>query len=129
MKDYNKIFRDWLDLTEFELVKHGNRYGLRDLQGGNLGDIESERFTEARCILDGMDPYIEDYLVEPIYCCVCPDNEAYPDGDWDRFVDIARQYAREFDIHDSDYDIEMLDMICNHFEEVNIDEVYERWFK
>lgn len=127
MKDYNKIFRDWLDLTEYELVKYEDGYGLHDLQGGSI--IDHEKFENASQILDRMDHHIEDYLVEPIYCNICPDDEAYPDGCWDLFVETAKKYSGEFGYHDCDYDIEMLDMICNHSEEVNIDEVYERWFK
>ena len=131
MKDYNKIFNDWLELTEFELVKYRDRFGLIDLQKANLGDIESDRFDDAMSMLDRMDVYINDYLVKDIYEeLFCEGGSPYPDGNWDSFVDEARNRAwcDEFENHNCDYAIEMLDMICNHPEEVSLSEVYERWY-
>ena len=130
MKDYNKIFKDWLELTEFELVKYRDGFGLIDLQGGNLGDIESDRFDDAMSMLDRMDVYINDYLVRDIHEELFHKDEPYPDGGWDSFVKEARDRAwyDDFENHNCDYEIEMLDMICNHAEEVSLSEVYERWY-
>ena len=55
---YEKLFDDFLDLTEFTLVKYPDGFGLKDRQGGNLGDIESDRFMNASQIADGMERYI-----------------------------------------------------------------------
>ena len=56
-----EIFAEMLDVIEFEICKYEDGYGLNDLQGANLGDIEEERFTTAEEIIDRLDVYITDY--------------------------------------------------------------------
>ena len=77
---YEKLFDEFLELTEFRLVRHQNDYdeysdeyghwSLIDCQGANLGDIENDRFKSATQILDRMDIYIHDYIVEDIEACL-----------------------------------------------------------
>ena len=60
---YEKLFDEFLDLTEFRLLKHKDgTFSLEDQQCANLGDIEDDRFTSASEILDRMDIYIQDYI-------------------------------------------------------------------
>lgn len=44
---YETLFEEFMDLTEFTLIKYKDGWGLHDRQGGNLGDIESDRFENA----------------------------------------------------------------------------------
>lgn len=66
MTKKEKLFAEFLFLTEFELVKHEDGYGLRDLQEVNLGNIESDRFRNGAEILDRMGIYINDYILEDL---------------------------------------------------------------
>ena len=71
---WEKLFDEFLDLTEFRLIKHkGNDvecdpwiWSIVDLQGANLGNIEGDRFSDAQGILDRMDIYINDYFIQDI---------------------------------------------------------------
>ena len=77
---YEKLLDEFLDLTEFRLVRHQNDYdeysdeyghwSLIDSQEANLGDIENDRFKNAAQILDRMDIYIHDYIIEDIQECL-----------------------------------------------------------
>ena len=60
---YEELFDAWMDITEFRLLKYGNKFGVEDLQGADLGDIQSDRFATAMEIIDRMDVYINDYLI------------------------------------------------------------------
>ena len=116
---WEKLFDEFLDLTEFALVRHQNDWSLIDNQGGNIGDIEGDRFASAWEIIDRMDSYIEDYIVESI------ENNAKIIGidisDWDNWGwDYLLSYRDKFS-QDCQWDFDVLDMICNHDEEINLE--------
>ena len=77
---YEKLFDEFLDVTEFRLIRHQNDYNkctdeyghwsVIDLQGADLGHIEGDRFESARDILDRMDIYIHDYIIEDLQECL-----------------------------------------------------------
>lgn len=127
---WEKIFDEFLDLTEFTLVRHQNDYNratdeyghwsLIDNQGCNIGNIEGDRFASAREILDRMDNYIEDYIVDPIEQMLDMNNI----DDIDRLVALCGwedilEYRPFFP--DNQWDFDVLDMICNHFEDINLE--------
>lgn len=142
MKEQNRwerLFQEFLECVEFALVKYRTtdeeyspwRWGVRDKQYANLGDIESNRFTCAEDILDRMDTYITDYF----YADLEDELSAYevdleereiPDGatEWlllrkdAEFVDKNKKY---FDNHD--WEFEVLDMIVNHVDEINLENI------
>lgn len=122
-KDYNKLFLNFLDEVEFELVKcdETNRkatsswddeknegdWALIDLQGGNLGDIEADRFNDASDIIDRLNTYINDYYLN--------------DEEWGEY-DSIEDALKDNPDHPC---YEILDMIYNHIDEVNLNKVYE----
>lgn len=69
--DY-KIVEEVLDDMEFELLISKNEDGetilkLRDLQGANLADIESEEFEDFDSLMGRLSgAYCDDYFLEPI---------------------------------------------------------------
>lgn len=71
---------DFLDFFDFELNRYDDGYGVIDLQGANLGDIESERFDTLSKIVDRFSGsiYIGDYIDEKL-------NDDGYDGDDDYF--------------------------------------------
>lgn len=113
---WEKLFDEFLDLTEFTLIKHQNDWSLIDNQGGNLGNIEGDRFTSAMQILDRMDSYIEDYITEPL------EQELFNKGIETEETDSLKEvlFFRE-KMPDNQWDFNVLDMICNHFEEINLE--------
>ena len=124
---WEKLFDEFLDLTEFALVKHKPndyeydpaRWSLIDNQGGNLGNIESDRFVGADQILERMDVYIHDYIIEDIEK-LAEENDI-DISDWDGWGwDYLLSYRDKFP-QDCQYEFDLLDMICYHFEEINLE--------
>lgn len=108
--DYNKVFEEMLDVMEFELVKYDDGFGVIDLQGGNLGDIESDRFENAGQIMDRLDIYLEDYYFTDLD--EAWEHEGYGEDsanvkpcsaeDWVGFMnehkDFKKEYRHEYDV-------------------------------
>lgn len=111
---YEKLFDEFLSITEFRLLKHKDgTFSLEDQQCANLGDIEDDRFASASEILDRMDIYIQDYLIEDIEDAL--DGKSIEiDCDW-------KEYGKYRDlIPDYRFDFDLLDMIVNHSNEVDL---------
>ena len=117
---WEKLFDEFLDLTEFTLIRHQDYWSLIDNQSANLGGIECDRFTSATQILDRMDIYIEDYIVEAIVEEI--DSKNIDDDEriraWCDWTDILEY--KDY-LPNSKWDFDVLDMICNHFEEINLE--------
>ena len=111
---YEKLFDEFLNITEFRLLKHKDgTFSLEDQQCANLGDIEDDRFASASEILDRMDVYIQDYLVVDIEDALDEESIAI-DCDWE-------EYGKYRDlIPDYRFDFDLLDMIVNHSNEVDL---------
>ena len=111
---YEKLFDEFLDLTEFRLLKHKDgTFSLEDQQCANLGDIEDDRFETASEVLDRMDIYIQDYLIADIKDALDEESIAI-DCDWE-------EYGKYRDlIPDYRFDFDLLDMIVNHSNEVDL---------
>lgn len=126
---YEKLFDEFLELTEFRLVRHQNDYNkytdeyghwsLIDLQGADLGNIEGDRFESAAQILDRMDIYIRDYLIESIKDIL--EDEFNVDisnySDWSDLLELAKKYLS----YDYGWSIDVFDMIVNHPHEINLE--------
>lgn len=52
-----------IELCDFRAIKEDNYYRIEDLQGGNLGDIESEKFDDYIDILDRISHYLYDIFI------------------------------------------------------------------
>lgn len=64
--DYKNI-TELLNLYEFEIVVNNDlSLSLVDLQGGNLGNIESESFKDFDEIIERLDIYHYDYIVRAL---------------------------------------------------------------
>ena len=123
---YEKLFDEFLELTEFKLVRHQNDYdeytdeyghwNLIDNQGANLGNIEGDRFKSAAEILDRMDIYIHDYIVEDIQDCLDEAGYDYYTGNYQGLIEYGRDKLSE-----NKWDLDVLDMICNHFDEISLE--------
>lgn len=125
---YEKLFDEFLDLTEFRLVRHQNGYdeysdeyghwSLIDSQGANLGDIEGDRFESAAQILDRMTIYINDYIVEDIEECL-EEKGLLPEYEYNSWDDILINAAPL--LPENKFEFDLLDMIINHFDEINLE--------
>ena len=126
---YEKLFDEFLELTEFKLVRHQNDYdeytdeyghwNLIDNQGSNLGNIEGDRFKSAAEILDRMDIYIHDYIVEDIQDCLDEAGYDYYTGNYQGLIEYCRDKLSE-----NKWDLDVLDMIYNHFDEINLENCF-----
>lgn len=135
MKKKNKweeLFEQYMDLTEFTLIKYSDGWGICDRQGANLGDIESDRFENAADIFDRMDAYIEDYFFTDLEneldaYEVDMEDRKFPWNayEWLRLrndVEFYNKNKKYFDDHGFDFDV--LDMIANHADEIDLENVY-----
>ena len=125
---WEKLFDEFLDLTEFRLIKHkGNDakydpwiWSIVDLQGANLGNIEGDRFSDAQGILDRMDIYINDYFIQDIEDLLEEKGiEITWDDDYQDYIDNSIILLPE-----AFWEFEVLDMICNHYSEIDLNNCY-----
>ena len=123
-KDWTKIFEDALDTMEFTLVKYPDGWGLLDRQGGNLGDIEADRFENADQIVDRLDAYWNDYYFESIGEGV--DEEDYPESGLDTAEDILTWYTPEMQkkYPDIESDIDVIELVAEHSGDIDLEKVY-----
>lgn len=114
---YEHLFDEFLDVTEFRLVKNEDKkWSLIDLQGANLGNIESERFESADDIFDRMENYIADYFLHDIDELLQEKGvEVTWDENYEEYIENGKPLLPE---HGFDFDI--LDMICYHAEEIDL---------
>lgn len=114
---YEKLFDDFISTTDFKLVKYSDGFGLVDLQGANLGDIEEDRFETAEDVFDRMDIYINDYYLNDI-CELLHDRDI--EATWpftcEDYLKNAKYLLPEYP-----WDFEILDMICYHANEINLE--------
>ena len=113
---YEKLFDEFLELTEFKLVRHQNDYdeytdeyghwNLIDNQGANLGNIEGDRFKSAAEILDRMDIYIHDYIIEDIQDCLDEAGYDYYTGNYQGLIEYCLDKLPK-----NKWDLDVLDMI------------------
>ena len=139
---YEDLFANFLVETEFDLLRFTNgTYGLYDVQGGNLGNIEGDRFKDAVEILDRMDVYINDYLLEDLSEAAVNsegfDASMLDKGDTDEndgipytcegwadaynspeFMKANPQFAKDYG-----YDLQLADMIANHAWDIDLAKV------
>ena len=134
MKKQNRwesLFEDFLEVTEFTLIKHTDGWGLYDRQCANLGGIEEDRFEDAQDIFERMDVYIIDYFYHDLE----EELEAYdvdmqgreiPEGaqDWldlRNDEEFCEKYSEYMDNHAFEFNV--LEMIANHTKEIDLENV------
>ena len=113
MKDFNyyyNLFEDMLDLYEFDLaVDNEGFWRVVDRQAGNLGGIEQEQFNTLADILDRMEAYHNDYIIEDLEKC-------FPEIEYSNWEDLYKQLVGLFkrnkeDLSEFEFDIRVLEMI------------------
>lgn len=126
--EHEEHFKSFLNMTDFELVINENgTYGLKDLQGAPLGDIEDCEFVSAEQVIERMDVYIQDALISDIGELMgedCP-------TEWNNYADfceeckeIVAKNPERFKSSDLGYELDVLDTLC--FNAVNIS-LYNVW--
>ena len=115
---YEKLFCSFLDLTEFSLIKYEDGFGLEDRQGANLGDIEDDRFETAEQIFERMSIYIDDYIDEDL-CDVWVGELGFSCDEIPDTIEGWLDHKEE--LKDYQYEIDLIDMICNHYDEINLE--------
>jgi len=114
---WETLFDQFLDTVEFRLVKYPDGWGLVDKQEANLGEIESERFDAAVTIIDRLDVYTEDYFVDDI----CETMGRSASEDWSKLLCEARASMTQKELEYHRFDLDVLEMICNHPNEINLE--------
>jgi hypothetical protein len=130
LNKWEEIFADFLDMIDFSLLKDkdedGNEgYRLIDLQGANLGDIQSEIYNNAEGVLDRMEIYEDDYIINDIAELLDDNKIQYNKDDFDYWPRLLKYRDK---LPDYDYDFELLDMICNHGKDIDINKVYYKYY-
>ena len=117
MSKYEELFNEVLDIIDFELIKYKNGWGLIDKQLADLGDIESERFDNVVKLEDRLEMYIEDYFVEEIRIEV----EELAEMTWKEIIDTAPNELNQQQSEAYKFNLLVLDMICNHKDEIEFE--------
>lgn len=122
-KNYAKICAMLLSDMDFKLIKQPEvegiqYYSLEDLQGANLGKIEKDRFDNTAAMLDRLDIYYNDYILDDL-------NEIYglPDVYSKSFEELLEECKNN--PHIPSYYIDWLELITQESFNVNINDVYE----
>ena len=126
---WEKLFDEFMDLIEFTLIKYPPNeehpvpyiWGVIDKQGANLGDIQSDRFATAETILDRMDRYINDYIVKSIENCL-DEKGLLPKYEYDGWDDLL--YSARDLLPDNQWDFDVLEMIIEHYDEINLNNCF-----
>lgn len=131
MKDYNKLFCEYLDCVEFSIDKTTDEdgkpcYCLIDRQGANLGDIESEHLQRASEIFDRMSVYIDDYFLNDLDeewgAYGMPGEAPETLDDWDKH---GKENAGTDFVTEHQFEYDVIDMILHHAEEIDLEKVFE----
>lgn len=102
----NSLFKDFINIIDFELDKDYKGYCLKDLQGANLGGIEQDRFTSAMAIADRLYVYIDDYFIN--------DLQEELDIYFDTYKEYIDYYEKHIDdLQDYKWDFDILYMLDN----------------
>lgn len=134
VKDYNKLFSEFLELIDFQLVENGDdsytdangdvhegKWSLIDLQGGNIGGIEARRYANAADMIEDLDIYIDDYIFSSII-------DSLKDvGIQSSYSDYRILRYRD-ELPDNEWDFDVLDMIANHADEIDLEKVDHNGF-
>ena len=122
-KNYAKICAMLLSDMDFKLIKQPEvegiqYYSLEDLQGANLGQIEKDRFNNTTAMLDRLDIYYNNYILDDL-------NEIYdlPDVYSKSFEELLEECKNN--PHIPSYYIDWLELITHQAFNVNINDVYE----
>lgn len=122
-KNYAKICAMLLSDMDFKLIKQPEvegiqYYSLEDLQGANLGKIEKDRFNNTAAMLDRLDIYYNNYILDDL-------NEIYglPDVYSKSFAELLEECKNN--PHIPSYYIDWLELITQESFNVNINDVYE----
>lgn len=129
---WERLFERFISGVDFTLIKNKDgTWSLSDNMGANLGDIESDKFYSAGDIIDRLDIYINDYF----YGDLKDELEAYDvdlEGrdvpytaeEWLALQSNQEFYSKNvsyFENHKFSFDV--LDMIANHFEEIDLENI------
>lgn len=123
LNKWEKLFIEFLDMTEFSLHKRIDAddvvcYGVVDLQHANLAGIEQDFFYSANDILERMDVYENDYIVNDILECMKEKNVLCEYSQWSDLL----KYRSKLSYNQLDFDL--LEMICYHSQDINIANIY-----
>ena len=112
---YEKLIDEYLDLTAFRLLKHKDgKFSIEDQQCFNLCDIQYYRFTSASEILDIMDIYIQDYIVEALSDILDETGISLEEDTWEGLLECRDK------VPEADWDFDVLDMIINHPDKIDL---------
>lgn len=118
-KVYNtKLFEYLMNLYEFSFYKTENEDGetvlkVTDKQGANLGDIESEEFKDFAEILNRMETYHNDYIVECLANAIDDELQDITD-EWDTWEELYNICIKHIDrLTDYKFEIECLYLILH----------------
>lgn len=123
LNKWEELFVKFLDLTDFSLQKRVDSddvvcYSIKDGQCANIGGIEQDSFYSAADVLDRMEIYEQDYIIDDLEECLRENDFSCEYGDW---ADLL-QY-RSFLPHNQ-FDFDLVEMMCYHSHDININHVY-----
>lgn len=114
---YERLFIEFLSSLRFTLDRYDDGFALVDNADANLGGIEQERFQCAAEIIERLDDYIFDSIIADIDDAL---DERSVEITWENSCEAYLEHAGKLLPDDYSSDLDYLDMICNHAEEIDL---------
>lgn len=123
LNKWEKLFIEFLNMTEFSLQRRVDFddvdcYGVEDYQHANLGGIEQDFFYSAADVLDRMEVYEHDYIINDLEECLLENNVSCEYNEWFELL----QYRPLLPNNQADFDF--IEMICYHPQDIDINHIY-----
>lgn len=123
MNNYTQMFVELLDLMELTLEKDDDGYVVFDNQVGSYRHDKAV-YSNASHIFDDTEAFINDYIVRAL-----EDTEKDLIGTEYDYRDLQDyvNYLKNTEVYrEAKWDVDVLDMICNHSDEINLNEAYNQ---
>lgn len=115
---WEKLFDEFLELTEFTLVRHQNDWSLIDHRD-DTSDIEEYRFKNTMEIFLRLDGHTDYYIIgaiEDVASSKGIDISDWENWGWDYLLTYRDKFPQNYQWH-----FDVIDMICCHDEEINLE--------
>lgn len=115
---WEKLFDEFLELTEFTLVRHQNDWSLIDHRD-DTSDIEECRFENAMEIFWRLDGHTDYYIIgaiEDVALGKGIDISDWGNWGWDYLLSYRDKFPQNYQWY-----FDVLNMICYHDEEINLE--------
>ena len=124
LNKWEKLFIDYLQLTDFKLVANNGSFSLIDLLGCNFCNIESDKFEYAYDVLVRLTPYEYDHIISNIEYELEKQGIQY-DYDYNQPQSLLQYRSL---LKNYQYWFDYIEMIYYHPDDINLSKIYNKLY-